>query len=343
MGGLAGGGAGDMAHAGTGAGMGRGGELGQANPLSGRKGLEGNAAAFEMKSLDKHLEPVRGPLLSPLSSCVSGAMAEQEMHAPQSPLSSTGEPQLTDREELETGLIRALIASYFNIVRLTIQDLVPKAIMRASPAPHLLSRYLDAPLTEGGTSPGADLLVNFSRESVQNRLVASLYKDSLFDELLHEDEALTAERTRIQNLLRAYREAFQVRGVAPLSLPLLLSAPRLTACACADAVRGAVDDPLTRKTSPTDLCTLSLPAAPLAVVLARSPADLTHARASFVSRWLSFLSLISCCCCNDCFTRSVSVAGSRPSELNRRGRGGERATRPSSGLARLAALFSRCE
>ncbi|KPV75108.1 uncharacterized protein RHOBADRAFT_35950, partial [Rhodotorula graminis WP1] len=158
VGGLAGGshgGGGDMAHAHAAT---RGGaEFGQANPLSGRKGLEGNAAAFEMKSLDKHLEP--------------------------SPLSSTGEPQLTDREELETGLIRALIASYFSIVRLTIQDLVPKAIMH--------------------------LLVNFSRESVQNRLVASLYKDSLFDELLHEDEALTAERTRIQNLLRAYREAFQ--------------------------------------------------------------------------------------------------------------------------------------
>ncbi|BGP47592.1 Dynamin-related GTPase protein [Rhodotorula kratochvilovae] len=132
-------------------------EFGRENPLSGRKGLEGNAAAFEMKSLEKHLEP--------------------------SPLTSTGEPALTDREELETGLIRALIASYFNIVRLTIQDLVPKAIMH--------------------------LLVNFSRESVQNRLVASLYKDSLFDELLHEDEALTAERTRIQNLLKAYREAFQ--------------------------------------------------------------------------------------------------------------------------------------
>ncbi|GAA5826136.1 hypothetical protein JCM3770_004054 [Rhodotorula araucariae] len=132
-------------------------EFGRENPLSGRKGLEGNAAAFEMKSLEKHLEP--------------------------SPLTSTGEPALTDREELETSLIRALIASYFSIVRLTIQDLVPKAIMH--------------------------LLVNFSRESVQNRLVASLYKDSLFDELLHEDEALTAERTRIQNLLKAYREAFQ--------------------------------------------------------------------------------------------------------------------------------------
>ncbi|GAA5990800.1 hypothetical protein JCM10908_000022 [Rhodotorula pacifica] len=141
-------------------GSGAGGEMGafgRENPLTGRKGLEGNAAAFEMKSLDKHLEP--------------------------SPLTASGEPALTDREELETNLIRALIASYFSIVRQTIQDLVPKAIMH--------------------------LLVNFSRESVQNRLVANLYKEGLFDELLHEDEALTAERTRIKNLLQAYKEAFQ--------------------------------------------------------------------------------------------------------------------------------------
>ncbi|BGP24158.1 dynamin GTPase [Rhodotorula toruloides] len=133
------------------------GAFGEHNPLSGRKGLEGNAAAFEMKSLEKHLEPA--------------------------PMTATGELALTEREELETNLIRALIASYFSIVRQTIQDLVPKAIMH--------------------------LLVNFSRESIQNRLVASLYKDTMFDELLHEDEALVAERTRIKNLLQAYREAFQ--------------------------------------------------------------------------------------------------------------------------------------
>lgn len=30
-----------------------------ANPMAGRKGFEGRAAAFNMKSLDKHLEPVR--------------------------------------------------------------------------------------------------------------------------------------------------------------------------------------------------------------------------------------------------------------------------------------------
>ncbi|ORY88161.1 Dynamin central region-domain-containing protein [Leucosporidium creatinivorum] len=128
------------------------------NPLSGRRGLEGNAAAFDMKSLDKHLEA------SP----------------------SNADPQsngLTDREEMETSLIRALIASYFSIVRQTIQDGVPKAIMH--------------------------YLVNFSRESVQNRLVSSLYKESLFDDLLYEDESLTAERNRVKALLEAYREAFK--------------------------------------------------------------------------------------------------------------------------------------
>ncbi|KAK4046160.1 Dynamin- GTPase protein [Microbotryomycetes sp. JL201] len=126
------------------------------NPLSGRKGLEGNAAAFDMKSLDKHLEAV-----------------------PQADSTNT----LTDRQEMETALIRVLISSYFSIVRQMIQDLVPKAIMH--------------------------LLVNFSRESVQNRLVASLYKESLFADLLFEDEGLVAERTRVKGLLQAYREAFQ--------------------------------------------------------------------------------------------------------------------------------------
>lgn len=63
----------------------------------------------------------------------------------------------------------------------------------------------------------ADLLVNFSRESVQNRLVASLYKESLFEDLLYEDEGLTAERTRVKSLLQAYKEAFSVR---PLFLSL---------------------------------------------------------------------------------------------------------------------------
>ena len=115
---------------------------------------------------------------------------------------------------METSLIRALIASYFSIVRQTIQDLVPKAIMRQSfLLSFLLSLVHFTTFTPASmlTRKNTDLLVNFSRESVQNRLVASLYKDSLFADLLYEDEGLTAERTRVKALLQAYKEAFTVR------------------------------------------------------------------------------------------------------------------------------------
>lgn len=124
--------------------------------LGGRRGgrLE-NSASFDMKSLGKHLEATTGDQL-----------------------------QLTPREEMETTLIRSLIASYFGITRQTIQDLVPKAIMH--------------------------LLVNFSRDAIQQRLVTQLYKPELFADLLFEDEALVSERTRVKALLDAYKEAFKV-------------------------------------------------------------------------------------------------------------------------------------
>ncbi|CCM01275.1 uncharacterized protein FIBRA_03324 [Fibroporia radiculosa] len=122
--------------------------------MAGKRDLEGNNAAFDMKSLGKHIEAA-----------------------------TDGGPQLTMREEMETNLIRSLIASYFNIVRQTIQDLVPKSIMH--------------------------FLVNNTSQQVQNRLVASLYKPELFSDLLNEDETLVAERTRVKALLDAYKEAFR--------------------------------------------------------------------------------------------------------------------------------------
>ncbi|KAF7794978.1 hypothetical protein EIP86_006121 [Pleurotus ostreatoroseus] len=126
----------------------------QAGLMVGKRGQEGSNAVFDMRSLGKHIEAT-----------------------------SEGGSQLTLREEMETNLIRSLIASYFNIVRQTIQDLVPKAVMH--------------------------FLVNFTSQQVQNRLVSSLYKPDLFGELLNEDEALVAERARVKALLEAYKEAFR--------------------------------------------------------------------------------------------------------------------------------------
>lgn len=99
-------------------------------------------------------------------------------------MGSIDEPQLTDREQMETDLIRNLITSYFNIVRETVADQVPKAVMH--------------------------LLVNFSRSNIQNRLVAELYKEELFDTLLYEDENLAQEREKCSKLLQVYKEANKI-------------------------------------------------------------------------------------------------------------------------------------
>lgn len=122
--------------------------------MAGKRGIDGNNAAYDMKSLGKHIEAVSG----------DGS-------------------QLTMREEMETSLIRSLIVSYFAIVRQSIQDLIPKAIMH--------------------------FLVNHTSQQVQNRLVSALYKPDLFADMLNEDEALVAERTRVKALLDAYKEAFK--------------------------------------------------------------------------------------------------------------------------------------
>ncbi|KAF1932228.1 dynamin-1 [Didymella exigua CBS 183.55] len=95
-------------------------------------------------------------------------------------------PALTEREALETELISRLISSYFNIVRETIADQVPKAIMH--------------------------LLVNHSKDGVQNRLVSSLYKEDLFQELLYEDDTIKAEREKCEKLLKTYKEAAKIVG-----------------------------------------------------------------------------------------------------------------------------------
>ncbi|KAF5379430.1 hypothetical protein D9615_006518 [Tricholomella constricta] len=122
--------------------------------MAGKRGIDGSNAAYDMKSLGKHIE----------------AIPSDGNH-------------LTMREEMETSLIRSLIASYFGIVRQSIQDLIPKAIMH--------------------------LLVNHTSQHVQNRLVSALYNPDLFADMLNEDEALVAERARVKALLDAYKEAFK--------------------------------------------------------------------------------------------------------------------------------------
>ncbi|GAB1518657.1 Dynamin-related GTPase protein [Rhizoctonia solani] len=128
-----------------------------------RRSLESQNAAFDMKSLGRHIEAVP----------------------------AEGDFSSSQRDEWETSLIRSLIQSYFGIVRQTIQDIVPKAIMH--------------------------LLVNHTCQQVQNRLVSTLYNPEKFDSLLHEDENLVSERARVKALLDAYKDAFKTLSEVSLN------------------------------------------------------------------------------------------------------------------------------
>jgi dynamin 1-like protein len=135
---------------------------------------------------DTPMSPIRDPayeggFVSHKSASILGFVANQIQ--PSDPESA---PALTEREALETELIRRLISSYFNIVRETVADQVPKAIMH--------------------------LLVNHSKDVVQNRLVSSLYKEDLFQELLYEDDTIKAEREKCEKLLKTYKEAAKIVG-----------------------------------------------------------------------------------------------------------------------------------
>jgi len=56
------------------------------------------------------------------------------------------------------------------------------------------------------------LLVNHSKDVVQNRLVSTLYKDDLFEELLYEDDQIKTEREKCEKLLKTYKEAAKIVG-----------------------------------------------------------------------------------------------------------------------------------
>ena len=98
---------------------------------------------------------------------------------PQMPRSVRASANLNEKEMVEVEIIKALISSYFDIVRKNIGDMVPKTVMC--------------------------FLVNHAKENVQSTLVQRLYRDSSLDDLLRETDD-TAQRRRncieVRGLLR---------------------------------------------------------------------------------------------------------------------------------------------
>eukprot|EP00586_Coscinodiscus_wailesii_P012910 CAMPEP_0172496952 /NCGR_PEP_ID=MMETSP1066-20121228/94707_1 /TAXON_ID=671091 /ORGANISM="Coscinodiscus wailesii, Strain CCMP2513" /LENGTH=741 /DNA_ID=CAMNT_0013269509 /DNA_START=71 /DNA_END=2296 /DNA_ORIENTATION=- len=92
--------------------------------------------------------------------------------------------QPTDREKIETEIIKSLIESYFSIVRKNFNDMVPKTIMY--------------------------FLVNHARDSMQNELVTELYRDNLVVDLMKEADDIAQRRKTCREMKDLLGKAMEI-------------------------------------------------------------------------------------------------------------------------------------
>ncbi|XP_039745832.1 dynamin-1-like protein isoform X4 [Pararge aegeria] len=92
--------------------------------------------------------------------------------------------KLSDKEQHDCDVIERLIKSYFYIVRKSIKDTVPKAVMH--------------------------FLVNYVKDNLQSELVTHLYKSDQADSLLNESEHIAQRRKEAADMLKALQRAGQI-------------------------------------------------------------------------------------------------------------------------------------
>ncbi|KAJ1664426.1 vacuolar protein sorting-associated protein 1 [Coemansia sp. RSA 1813] len=101
------------------------------------------------------------------------------MEAPPQVLKASG--TLSEREQQETEVIKLLIRSYFNIVKRTAIDMVPKSIMLK--------------------------LVDYAKKHLQKELLKELYNPEALADLLKESESTVARRSDCKKMIDALKKA----------------------------------------------------------------------------------------------------------------------------------------
>jgi len=91
---------------------------------------------------------------------------------------------LSEREYMETEMIKLLLQSYFAIVKRTVADLVPKAIMLN--------------------------LVNHAKDELQRHLLSELYQKDVFEELLKESDMTLQRRKECKKMIEALTKADEI-------------------------------------------------------------------------------------------------------------------------------------
>ncbi|CDH48771.1 vacuolar dynamin-like gtpase [Lichtheimia corymbifera JMRC:FSU:9682] len=108
--------------------------------------------------------------------------AAASMEAPPPTLKATGE--LSERDHMEIEVIKLLIQSYFNIVKRTMIDMVPKAVML-----NLVAR---------------------AKKELQQELLSELYKSDILDDLLQESEHTQQRRKECKKMIEALQKADEI-------------------------------------------------------------------------------------------------------------------------------------
>lgn len=106
----------------------------------------------------------------------------QLMEAPPPVLRATG--TMSEREQMETEVIKLLIASYYSIVQRTVADLVPKAIMLK--------------------------LITRSKDEIQKELLLKLYSAGDLGDLVKENELTVQKRKECLKMVDVLRNASEI-------------------------------------------------------------------------------------------------------------------------------------
>ncbi|KAH7152378.1 Dynamin central region-domain-containing protein [Dactylonectria estremocensis] len=104
------------------------------------------------------------------------------MEAPPPTLKASG--TLSERENIEVEVIKLLISSYYNIVKRTMIDMVPKAVMLN--------------------------LVQFTKDEMQRELLENMYRTDTLDELLKESDFTIRRRKECQQMVESLSKASEI-------------------------------------------------------------------------------------------------------------------------------------
>ncbi|CAN6270493.1 unnamed protein product [Urochloa humidicola] len=96
----------------------------------------------------------------------------------------------TEKDATEVAIVKLLIKSYYDIVRKSIEDAIPKAIMH--------------------------FLVNHTKRDLHNFLIRKLYRENLLNELMRETDEVLIRRQRIQETLVVLEQAHRTLEEFPL-------------------------------------------------------------------------------------------------------------------------------